>query len=371
MVFTKICPRCKCVQHVRRAACAKCPYVFRKSSKTNESEDKCELRRVSDREGKARKRANETCEEAEKRRAFYRQQVAAKRANVTKLETSKRRAYDRKCKQAKIAGETETELAKRRLSNRQCTAAKRAKETEPEATKRRLSNRQCTASKRASETEPESAKRRLSNRQCTASKRANENEIESAKRRAKNKKLMAKSRTEIKSIENIIDNYLAKVKVGPDYVCTCCHRMMYKHTVSVFRPTKYSKATPELLQQLAHHSYVTDDGKQWVCKCCDVSLSKGVLPVQAKANGMGLGNQPPELSCLNPLEQRLISLHVPFMKMVALPCGKQRCIHGPAVNVPSRIDCVCTMLPRLPSECELVPLKLKRKLSYKGHALPV
>ena len=33
------------------------------------------------------------------------------------------------------------------------------------------------------------------------------------------------------------------------------------------------------------------------------------------------------------------------------------------------VDRVCTMLPRLPSECELVPLKLKRKLSYKGHYL--
>lgn len=31
---------------------------------------------------------------------------------------------------------------------------------------------------------------------------------------------------EIKSIESIIDDYLAKIKVGTDYVCTCCHRMM-------------------------------------------------------------------------------------------------------------------------------------------------
>ena len=84
---------------------------------------------------------------------------------------------------------------------------------------------------------------------------------------------------------------------------------------------------------------------------------------------MELGSEPAELSCLNALEQRLISLRVPFMKMVALPSGKQRCIHGPAVNVPSNVDRVCTMLPRLPSECELVPLKLKRKLSYKGHYL--
>ena len=100
---------------------------------------------------------------------------------------------------------------------------------------------------------------------------------------------------------------------------------------------------------------------------CDGSLRSGCLPVQSKANGMELSSIPPELSCLNPLELRLISLRVPFMKMIALPSGKQRCMHGPAVNVPSKIDNVCTMLPRLPSQCELVPLKLKRKLMYTGH----
>ena len=47
--------------------------------------------------------------------------------------------------------------------------------------------------------------------------------------------------------------------------------------------------------------------------------------------------------------------------------GKQRCIHGPAVNVPSKLDSLCNLLPRLPSQAELVPLKLKRKLRFKGH----
>ena len=83
-------------------------------------------------------------------------------------------------------------------------------------------------------------------------------------------------------------------------------------------------------------------------------------------NGLRLSNVPPELSCLNALEIRLISLRVPFMKMVALPSGKQICVHGPAVNVPSKLDSVCTVLPRLPSQSELIPLKLKRKLAYKG-----
>ena len=55
------------------------------------------------------------------------------------------------------------------------------------------------------------------------------------------------------------------------------------------------------------------------------------------------------------------------MKMVALPSGKQRSIHGPAVNVPSKVDTLCNVLPRLPCQTELVPIKLKRKLSYPGH----
>ena len=53
--------------------------------------------------------------------------------------------------------------------------------------------------------------------------------------------------------------------------------------------------------------------------------------------------------------------------MVALPAGKQKSIHGPAVNVPSKVDTICNVLPRLPSQTELVPLKLKRKLAYRGH----
>ena len=84
------------------------------------------------------------------------------------------------------------------------------------------------------------------------------------------------------------------------------------------------------------------------------------MPAQAKANKLDLEDVPVELSDLNsPLEQRLISLRIPFMKMVALPCGKQRAIHGPAVNVPTDLTPVCTLLPRLPSQAQMVPMKLR------------
>lgn len=55
------------------------------------------------------------------------------------------------------------------------------------------------------------------------------------------------------------------------------------------------------------------------------------------------------------------------MKIVALPCGKQHKFCGPAVNVATKIDQICEVLPRLPSQSELIPLKFKRKMVYKGH----
>ena len=57
---------------------------------------------------------------------------------------------------------------------------------------------------------------------------------------------------------------------------------------------------------------------------------KGKMPIQTKANGLSLDKVPQELSDLNSLELRLISMCILFMKMIPLPCGQQRCIDGNA-----------------------------------------
>ena len=76
-----------------------------------------------------------------------------------------------------------------------------------------------------------------------------------------------------------------------------------------------------------------------VTSACNSALFRGNMPVQAKTNNLQLDDIPGELSTLNALELRLVSLRVPFMKMVALPSGpKQSSIQGPAVNVPSKLD---------------------------------
>ena len=147
--------------------------------------------------------------------------------------------------------------------------------------------------------------------------------------------------------------------------------MLYKNSVIPFNNEKYLSLDSEISVRVFAEQFklVSVDGKMWICRTCDNTLHKGKMPVQAKANALQLDPIPNELKDLNALELRLISLRIPFMKMVALPSGKQSYIHGPALNVPSKLDSVCTLLPRLPSQTDLIPLKLKRKLTYKKHYL--
>ena len=104
---------------------------------------------------------------------------------------------------------------------------------------------------------------------------------------------------------------------------------------------------------------VSAQDKQWICKTHHSALKQGVLPAQAKANKLDLDDIPVKLSDLNPLEICLISLRIPFMKMVALPCGKQRAIHGPAINVPT--DLTSSAMASISNLYEA-----ERKLCYKG-----
>lgn len=78
-----------------------------------------------------------------------------------------------------------------------------------------------------------------------------------------------------------IDSLQAKVKVGPEFVCTSCHRMMYRLSVDQLNKDKCTKASDELLHKVfsAQHKYVHSDGKELVCKTCNGALNRGNMPL--------------------------------------------------------------------------------------------
>ena len=83
---------------------------------------------------------------------------------------------------------------------------------------------------------------------------------------------------------------------------------------------------------------------------------------------MGFPDKPDILN-LTSLEERLISPRIPFMQIRELPRGGQLSIHGNIVNVLSDVNSTVHYLPRplIISESQTIPIKLKRRLSYKHH----
>lgn len=55
------------------------------------------------------------------------------------------------------------------------------------------------------------------------------------------------------------------------------------------------------------------------------------------------------------------------MKMLALPRGGQNGVHGPVTCVPSNVTETVNVLPRSENNDFIIQVKLKRKLTYKGH----
>lgn len=182
----------------------------------------------------------------------------------------------------------------------------------------------------------------------------------------------------------VVQQFLDKVKDGPEFVCCVCRRLLFRHQVLNCKREEYRKTetvasiaakciTEDYLHQCCKdcdvpcHWLDTARGKLWICYSCHHKINRGEMPPECWLNNLMVDPVAPELACLNSLEQHLIALHIPFMKMLALPKGGQNGVHGPVTCVPANIVETSNLLPRSNMEGSLLPVKLKRKLTYKGH----
>ena len=69
-------------------------------------------------------------------------------------------------------------------------------------------------------------------------------------------------RNRILTIDDNLSTFLSKIRVGPEYVCTVCHRMMYYSYVVPFKREKYNKGSPETLDSVFAVMYVCPNGSQ-------------------------------------------------------------------------------------------------------------
>ncbi len=188
---------------------------------------------------------------------------------------------------------------------------------------------------------------------------------------------------EQKDIDVAIDYFKREVGSGPEFVCSVCHRLLFRKQVIECRRECYEDKGEKIAalgrrcittryvhvcdEKCDRSSAFSSGCKLWICLTCHRKILCGKLPEESVANNMHLVDIPNQLKRLNSLVQHLIAHNIPFMKLLCLPRGKQHGCHGPVVCVPVNTTDVSNILPRNECDDKMIRIKLKRKLTYKGH----
>jgi hypothetical protein len=157
------------------------------------------------------------------------------------------------------------------------------------------------------------------------------------------------------------------VKDGPVYACCSCHQTWFRKSVKPVTESLVGKAA-----RGACAAAMTDIS-QWVCGTCNKYLWKGKVPPVCHLNYDPFKSLPEELQDLSGVENNLIALRLPFMKIRALdPSARggpkkygQLCLSGMVINVPTDLGRIQMELPRRFSADNTVLVNIKRRLRYK------
>ena len=187
-------------------------------------------------------------------------------------------------------------------------------------------------------------------------------------------------------------NFLKALNQRPEYVCTCCHHMLFHKTVQQFHMKDYDMSNETLKECLSHWyvmklyrhtSHENDDMtphkwpqfvpdgvehvdiyvmNEFICIHCRNTLrrKKPKMPDQVCANGLQLHDILQDLQNILPLEGRVISPWIPFIIIIVMRWyGGHYKVNGSTVNVPARLDQIIDILPHMPSELQLNSVKTK------------
>ena len=162
-----------------------------------------------------------------------------------------------------------------------------------------------------------------------------------------------------KGIKECIEQFHSSIAVGSLYVCTCCHQTWFRKGVCMLKNINLPTSS-----RLYCTKFISVNGAEWICHTCIGAIRDGKVPKLSVANGMKWPDKPPELD-LHQLEERLVSLRIPFMQIRELPRGRQYSLKGNVINVPVDIQPTVSCLPRPMDENFTIAKQLKKKLSYK------
>ena len=193
------------------------------------------------------------------------------------------------------------------------------------------------------------------------------------------KKEQNKKKTNIDDRERIF-KFKAATLIGPIFICSCCKRRMYEHSVVKITDdliTKidrkgnglYRKAikSEEIIKLTINGS--NDKTGAYICTTCRNTMMACKVPSMAEENGLKLTNI--QGNChLTEFENNLIAQNLNFQYIYCLKKSRMAASKNQMISVPVHPETVLktvSQLPRLPKDGGLVTVNLKRKKTFKNH----
>merc|ERR1712240_663716 len=244
---------------------------------------------------------------------------------------------------------------------------KRFAESEKEKEMRQEQDKEFHREKRAAESEKEKEMRLNKQKKYEHEKRLAESEKETERRLNTKKKYEHEKRRQPSKDwkQELID------KASLTHICISECRYRPKASMVVVREKMFTSKQMRLL--IFNNETLSIDGKYYVCKSCKNSIQKNKIPPCNEISKKFMIDKLPEKfltekMSLSKLESHLLKLIIPFIRIAYIPGYGQFKVKGPMITVEA--DVTETLNEKvLPRQQELIPVALKRKLSYKGRVM--
>ena len=151
---------------------------------------------------------------------------------------------------------------------------------------------------------------------------------------------------------------------GMDFLCVSCLRLHNRMNVSKYKSNRNGETDNKLL--LIEKSKKCD-GNYYVCKTCRTGLIKRLPKMNFKRlqDIDKIGSIPNRLPDLNLMEQYLLKLTIPFIRVAHVPRTPNLKLVGGSVCIQANVSHSIERLQINPEN--IIPVSFKRKLIYKGY----
>lgn len=163
-----------------------------------------------------------------------------------------------------------------------------------------------------------------------------------------------------------LTQYLESIQQGPTIVCCVCGGLFYTNSIKSITLEKFRDKGWKLedIPEICKPVDQSPVSKLSICDTCSRTVTSGKIPKLALKNGFKYPDVPVEVKDLTNLEERLVSLRIPFMQVRCLGRDRQYGLKGSVVNVSNDLEQSVSTLPRNLEDSATIQVMLMRRMCY-------